>query len=113
MLNLIDHGKVRGSFEQVIGLLGVPVSVTQTKPPKAVVNTIAGVRTAGMNDQAIVNAYGHNTIIFTLMKKDFATDPEKFDKITYNGKTYVMDAVHPVLLNGTLIGFKVYSKGVP
>ena len=111
MLGAGDFSKVKGSFEQVVGLLGVPSTWTQAKPPHGTAAINVGLKTAGPKDVEIVNAFGIDAKILTIRAIDMTTPPEKFDTFTVNGERFTADAVHPVLLNGTVIGWKIYIRG--
>ncbi len=111
MLGTSDFNRIKGSFEQVIALVGVPATLQRAKSPGSTVSLVVGFKTAGVKDVEVVNAYGLNAVIITVAAKDTTTAPEKFDVLTINGVRHTADAVHPVHLNGTIIGWKVYVRG--
>lgn len=111
MLGASDYNNVKGSFEQVIELLGSPCVWTQAKPPHATKTVRAGFRTAGAQDTEVVNAYGMGAKIITLKAADFTTAPEKFDKLQFGTERYTADSVQPVHLNAAVIGWKIFVKG--
>lgn len=111
MLGAVDYGNVKGSFEQVIELLGSPCIWTQAKPPHATKTVRAGFRTAGAQDAEVVNAYGIGAKIITLKAADFTVPPEKFDKLQFNAERYTADSVQPIHLNAAVVGWKIYARG--
>ena len=111
MLSSADKQKMRGGFEQVVGLLGVPATWRQVKAPNGSHAATVGFRTAGKDDQEVVQAYGIDTVIITCLSKDFPTAPVKFDEFEIMTETYVANAVHPIHLNAELIGYKVLARG--
>lgn len=111
-LGAVDFNRVRGSFEQVIGLLGVPAAWSEAIAPNATANLVIGFRTAGREDTEVINAYGPHSVIMTFAAKDMPQAPVKFDSVEIRGTRYTLDAVHPIHLNGSLIGWKAFSRGV-
>jgi hypothetical protein len=114
MLNAVDFNRVRSSFEEVVATLGVTARLLRTKLPQNSRTSVVGMRTASASsgDEWILNAYGINAVIFTLTVKDFYTAPERFDRIEVSNNIYTVDAVRPVILNGVLVGWKLYCKGL-
>lgn len=65
-------------------------------------------------DEALVNAYGIDAVTLTLpdMSAFKSHPPEKFDAVKFaDGTVYVFNAVHPVQLDDTRVGWTCYSKG--
>lgn len=110
MLGAADFNNIRGSFESTIHLLGVPA--TWVKAIGGQTATVqVGFKTAGVKDTEIINAYGLNAIVMTVRQIDLPVAPEKFDSFTVQGVRHTADAVHPVHLNGSIIGWKIYVRG--
>lgn len=69
---------------------------------------------ASPRDEALVNAYGIDAVTITLPDADIfkSIHPEKFDAVKFaDGTVYVFNAVHPVQLDDTRVGWTCYSKG--
>ena len=111
MLASSDFANVRGSWESGVTMLGVPAAWTRAKAAGAAANLTVGFKTAGVKDVEIVNAYGINAIILTVRAIDVTVPPEKFDTFVVSGQRITADAVHPVHLNGSVIGWKIYARG--
>ena len=66
-------------------------------------------------DEAIVNAFGIDALLLTFDHNAVfrAQEPEKFDVVLLGtpSATYVFEAIHPVDIAGTRIGWTAYSKG--
>lgn len=112
MLDTAFRNVLRGEFENVVDMLGVPGTWTQAKPPNNTLPTTVGFKTAGLDDKEVVNAYGVGAKIITFKAADFATTaPEKFDQLTIAGERYTLDEVMPIHLNGVLIFYKAFVRG--
>ena len=111
MLNQATYNKVRGGFEQAIGLLGVPADWAEAVPPNASATVVIGFRTANREDTEVVNAYGPHAVVMTFAAKDMPKAPVKFDSVVVKGTRYTLDAVHNIHINGDLVGYKAYSRG--
>jgi len=101
----------RAGYELVIETLGTPATWTQAKPPHATKSVTAGLKIAGNEDDALVQAYGVGARVITVKAKDFTAAPEKFDRVTMGSETMTIEAVHPVHLNAALVGYKLYVRG--
>lgn len=111
MLGASQLASIRSSFERTIADLGVPASWERAKAGGAAATVTVGFRTAGVRDEAIVNAYGINAVIMTMRASEAPVPPEKFDSFVVHGVRHTADAVHPVNLNGDVIGWKIYVRG--
>ncbi len=111
MLGATLFTQMRSSYERVIDTLGVQVTWTQAKTPHNSKSVVAGMKIAGVQDDAIVQAYGVGARIMTLKASDFPTPPEKFDRLAVDSEVYTAEAVQPVHLNAALVGYKIYIKG--
>jgi hypothetical protein len=110
MLDAATKGKMAAAFSTAIVTLGVPCRWSSTRTPGQTATMTIGCRTAGNQDQEIINAYGIGTLILTARAVDFPIPPEKFDVFTIGADTAVANAVHEVRLNDLLIGFKIYAR---
>ena len=111
MLTASLFSTMKSEYERIIDTLGVQMNWTQAKPPRNTKQVVAGMKIAGVQDDAIVQAYGVGARIITVKAADFATAPEKFDKFAVGTESHIAEAVHQVHLNAQLIGYKIYVKG--
>lgn len=111
MLAASDFSRIKRNFEGAVAMLGVTATWSRAKAPTPTKQLVLGFKTAGVKDTEIVNAYGINAVVLTVRAMDVTVAPEKFDTFTVNGVRHTADAVHPVNLNGTVIGWKVYVRG--
>jgi hypothetical protein len=111
MLGASQFASIKSSFERAVADLGVPASWERAKVEGSAARLTVGFRTAGVKDEAIVNAYGINAVIMTVLASEALVPPEKFDSFIVQGVRHTADAVHPVNLNGEVIGWKVYVRG--
>ena len=111
MLASSDFSNVRGSWESVVALLGVPASWERAKAMGTQVPVVVGFKTAGVKDVEVIQSYGINAKIITVRAIDVSVPPEKFDTFTIHNERHTADAVHPVNLNGSVIGWKIYVQG--
>lgn len=102
---------IRTQFDHTVAALGVPATWSRAKAPSPTKAVTVGFKTAGVRDTEIVNAYGLNAVVMTMRAIDTAVAPEKFDTFTVHGVRHTADAVHPVHLNGEIIGWKIYVRG--
>ena len=110
MLTPSDHSSMLAAYESVVDTLGVPATWAQTKDPQASADVVVGFRTVGLQEEAIINAFGIGAKVITVKVSDIPV-VEKFDRFTITGERYTIDAVMPTHLNGTLIFHKCYVKG--
>lgn len=112
MLDLKHTRDMKKAFETTIDALGVPAVWTQASGG-GTGNLTIGFRTAGADDNEIINAYGIGAKIVKMKASDFTppVEPQKFDSIVINSERYTLDACMPIHLNGALIGFKAYVRG--
>jgi len=111
MLGAALFSSMKSQYNFTIDTLGTPMQWVHVK--SGLTKTVnAGMKIAGDNDAALVQAYGVGARIITVKAIDFSTDkPEKFDKFVSGAETYIAEAVHPVHLNAEVIGYRVYIKG--
>ena len=109
---MIDLNPVASAMTKLLDELGIPCAYVNTKTD-ATKDIIAGFKTAGLRDEAIVNAYGVGAKILTLKAGDFTTAPEKYDTFQFQGtdEVYKAEAVHPIHMNAKVQFYKVYIKG--
>lgn len=111
MLTRTLFSTMKSQYERVIDTLGVPMSWTHIKSGLTL-SVIGGIKIAGNEDIAIVNAYGIGARIITVKASSFpTTHPEKFDKFVVGSETYIIENVSPVHFNGELVGYRVFTKG--
>lgn len=111
MLAASDFNRIRRNFEGTVAMLGVTATWSRAKAPTPTQQLVIGFKTAGVKDTEVVNAYGINAVVMTVRAVDVSVAPEKFDAFIVNGVRHTADAVHPVHLNGVVIGWKVYVRG--
>jgi hypothetical protein len=111
MLDKQVYGIVNSAFHTAINLLGMPADYASIKDPtknkKGIIIGFSG----GSSDQTLVQSMGIEGKTITAKVEDFATPPEKFDQFVVNGQKHVADSVHLIHLNGTVIGYKIMTKG--
>lgn len=108
-LNSAQFSAVRMAWEEQIARLG----------REGVLNPISGPNVdpivfglAIPREQDVINAYGETARRVTLRQKDLgATVPVKFDVIEYLGAKYVLEEIHEVWLNDTVIGYRGIARG--
>ena len=110
-LSLKNFNAIKASFNTTINMLGVPAVWSQAKAPEATANITVGFKTAGKDDEEIVNAYGMGAKIITLIDGTTSPAPLKFDRIEIDNEVYTLGAVMPIHLNGTVIGHKAIARG--
>lgn len=111
MLTAAAMAAIKTQFDQTVAAIGVPAIWSRAKAPSPTKTITVGFKTAGVKDTEIVNAYGINAIILTVRALDVTVAPEKFDSFTIANVRHTADAVHPVNLQGRVIGWKVYVRG--
>lgn len=111
MLTMTAMAGIKREFDATVARLGVPATWSRAKAPQTSKSITVGFRTAGIKDTEIVNAYGINAVVITVRELDLDVAPEKFDTFMIQGVRHTADAVHPVHLNGSIIGWKVYVRG--
>lgn len=113
-----------------IRLLGIDVQITAvgSSGSAGVFYGRAGMRSTKAGDNEIINAFGLESVVFTLSKQDLLEQnpvltisdvtPEKLDQISVidNGvverKSFTIDGVHDIHSpNGELIGWRCICKG--
>lgn len=102
---------IKSSFEYNIGQLSVPATWERAKNQAFSGVIPVSFKTAGVKDEAIINAYGINAVIMVVRAIDTAIPPEKFDSFVIEGVRHTADAVHPIHLNGSIVGWKIYVRG--
>lgn len=110
MLTEAVFNKIKSSFDLLVDTLGVPAVWTQSKAPNQTQSLVVGFRTTSATDIEVINTYGFGTVIITLRAEDLPAEPQKFDTFLIHGETYVANASHQVNLNGSTIGYKLYSR---
>jgi hypothetical protein len=110
MLGAALFTTMKTEYEKVIDMLGVPMAWTHVKT-STTANVTAGMKIATDEDTALVQSYGIGARIITVKASDFTIPPEKFDRFAVQSEVYIAEAVAPVHLNGTLLGYRVYIRG--
>lgn len=96
---------------QAFDMLSTPAVLTHVASG-ATVNLGVGIKTAGPQDTAIVNAWGVDARVITMKVADVAGfTPDKFDYITLGGERMVFAAVHVHRVNDVSLFYKGYVKG--
>lgn len=101
-------------YALAIQMLGIPATVTHTKD--ATVKNVPKVGVANarrVNDLAIINEYGVNARIITVLAADVPFILEKFDVVELSGERLVLDGVIPVHepKTGNIIGYRGFVRG--
>jgi hypothetical protein len=112
-LPMTDFDVVRSSFDMTISMLGVPAQFTRADGTGALA-MVVGFASPNRNDINVVNAYGIEAKIVTISAKSSpgpTEPPAKFDVLVIGGKRFVAQAVHDVLLNAELVGWKLVVTG--
>lgn len=112
MLNSSAWNNVASAFDQVVDLLGTPVTWNQAKSPNQTATFTSGLKTVGAKDIELINSYGIGSKIFTTKVSSTPVPPEKFDELVVNNESYTIDAVHAVRINDQIVGYKCYCRGV-
>ena len=100
---------LESAYINAFDMMAQPGSIEQAAPPHTITQVSVGFKYAGNNDQEIINAYGIGAAILTF--KASQVTPAKFDEVTIDGKKHVLDAVHPIHINGDLVFYRGIAKG--
>ena len=113
MLNANLRATWRSGQLALIRAAGVQCAWRQVKAPNATATAVVGFKTAGKDDQEVINSYGIDTVIITCAAVDFASAPAKYDEFVINNETYIANAVHPIHEPSTadVIMYKVLARG--
>lgn len=102
------------SLAALLKAVGTNAQYTRAKSPLASFPIRLLLSHVSPRDEALVNAYGIDAVTLTLPDADVfkSTAPEKFDAVKFaDGTVYVFNAVHPIQLDDTRVGWTCYSKG--
>lgn len=109
MLSFSSHHKT--GFFLAIDLLGTDLVWSQTKAPNNVATVRCGGRAMGKEDNEYVNTYGDDARIFVGKSSSFPDVPVELDRlILTDGREYVVAAVHEVMYNNDLIGYRMVGR---
>jgi len=101
--------QITGALLSTFDLLSQPASLEQAAPPHKITPCFVGFKYAGEGDQEIINAYGIGSAILTFRASQVT--PAKFDTLKLDGKSFTLDAVHPIHVNAQLLFYKGIAKG--
>ena len=104
----------KAQYELAVRLLGIPATITHVKTSVAVSVPKVGIANARkVGDAAIVNEYGINARIVTVLASDISFELEKFDMVVIAGEKLVLDAAIAVHEPGTGvdIGWRGFIRG--
>ena len=109
---MIDLSSFKAAQLKTLDALGSPCHYVNVKSSNTL-DIVAGFKTAGVRDEAIVNAYGVGAKIITVKASDFTTPPEKFDTFQFDGnnETYKADTVNPKHIGAEVVFYTIYIKG--
>ena len=96
------------ALRYAVDLLGINVTYTQGTTTKTFK---VGYKAADVNDREIINAYGINTKVVTILAKD-GIAPLKFDVIDVGEERYIVQGSIPLRdVDTSIIGYKLYAAG--
>lgn len=104
----------KATYTMLIKTVGIPATITHKKDgATASVPRIGIANARAVGDVNILNAYGINARIVTVLADDIAFELEKFDVVQTSGETLVIDAVIKVHEPGTgnVIGYRGIVRG--
>lgn len=104
----------KAQYALAIRMLGVPGTVTHKKDGTVTTVPKLGVANARkVNDANVVNEYGINARIITILADDIPFNLEKFDVVQLAGETLVLDGAIPVheMTTGNVIGWRGFVRG--
>ena len=107
---------LKANFDMVINTLGYPgqhesaVTGVVTLIPKL---TLQSLGRAARAEEALVNAYGVDSMQIHLMATSLPAAPQKFDIFTVSGQRLIAQGVMAKReeTSGDIIGYQVYVKG--
>ena len=96
------------SLRYAVDLLGIMVTYTQG----ATVKTFkVGYKAVDINDRELINAYGINTKVVTLLST-YGIEPLKYDVIDVGVERYIVQGSIPLRdIDSSIIGYKLYAVG--
>lgn len=102
---------LRKSFLDTVRTLGVPADyVSSQGQPDA--TFYVGFASPTKTDDPVVNAYGIEAKVITVpVDAPLTAAPLKFDAFVINGKRFIAQATHDILINDVLVGWKVVANG--
>jgi hypothetical protein len=108
-----DFQNIRGAFDSTINALGVSAMFKRAAGAAPAIPLVVGFSSPRKDDTAVVNAYGIEAKIITVSRATFPAGevPAKFDTFEIDGKKFVAQSAHDVMLNATLIGWKCIVTG--